>query len=165
MDSDNDDGRAAREALRKAYEMHRLSLLRLSTLLLTNGELAEDLVQDVFVRSVTAIATLSEDELGPYLRRSVVNAWKNEVRHRRTVAIAEPKLAHERGEPGPSFEERDEIWAAIRKLPPRQRACLVLRYYEGLPDGEVARLLGCRVGTVKSQSSRAIEKLRKVVSL
>ena len=58
---------------------------------------------------------------------NVVNAWKNEVRHRRTVAIAEPKLAHERGEPGPSFEERDEIWAAIRKLPPRQRACLVLR--------------------------------------
>ena len=144
--------------------MHRLPLLRLATLLLAEGEAAEDLVQDVFVRSASAVGALPEGQVGPYLRRGVVNAWKNEVRHRRTVALAEPKLVHGGSEPGPSIEDMDEVWAAIKGLPPRQRACLVLRYYEDLPDREIARLLGCRVGTVKSQSSRAIDKLRRVVS-
>ena len=116
------------------------------------------------MRSASAVGALREDEVGPYLRRGVVNAWKNEVRHRRTVALAELKLVRGRGHQGTSLEDRDEIWMAIRRLPPRQRACLVLRYYEDLPDREVARLLGCRVGTVRSQSSRAIEKLRKVIS-
>ena len=157
-------GQQAREALQKAYEAHRLPLLRLATLLVTEGQTAEDLVQDVFVRSASAVGALREDEVGPYLRRGVVNAWKNEVRHRRTVALAELKLVRGRGHQGTSLEDRDEIWMAIRRLPPRQRACLVLRYYEDLPDREVARLLGCRVGTVRSQSSRAIEKLRKVIS-
>lgn len=144
--------------------MHRLPLLRLSTLLLADAALAEDVVQDVFVRSFAAVATLPDDQVGPYLRRSVVNAWKNEVRHRRTVALAAPKLAHREVAPAGSVEDRDAMWAAIEDLPPRQRACIVLRYYEDLSDREIARLLGCRVGTVKSQSSRAITKLRKVVS-
>ena len=144
--------------------MHRLPLLRLSTLLFSDASLAEDVVQDVFVRSFAAIGTLRDDQIGPYLRRSVVNAWKNEVRHRRTVTLATPKLALQDSFRESSVEDRDAMWAAVQDLPPRQRACIVLRYYEDLSDREIARLLGCRVGTVKSQSSRAIAKLRKVVS-
>jgi len=144
--------------------MHRLPLLRLSTLLLSDASRAEDVVQDVFVRSFGAVGRLPDDQIGPYLRRGVVNAWKNEVRHRRTAELAAPKVAHQEFLPTDSVEERDAMWAAIRDLPPRQRACIVLRYYEDLSDREIARLLGCRVGTVKSQSSRAIAKLRKVVS-
>ncbi len=144
--------------------MHRLPMLRLSTLLLADASLAEDVVQDVFARSFAAVGALPDDQVGPYLRRSVVNAWKNELRHRRTAALAAPKLAHPEFVPEDSVEDHDAMWAAIQDLPPRQRACIVLRYYEDLSDREIARLLGCRIGTVKSQSSRAIAKLRRVVS-
>src|SRR5436190_22625346 len=53
-------------------------------------------------------------------------------------------------------EERDELWQAVLRLPPRQRACIALRYYEDLPEREVAAILSCSVGTVKKQSSRAL---------
>ena len=64
MDTD-DDERLAREALRRAYEMHRLPLLRLSTLLLADASIAEDVVQDVFVRSFTAVAALPDEGFPP----------------------------------------------------------------------------------------------------
>ena len=58
-------------------------------------------------------------------------------------------------------EERDELWQAVLRLPPRQRACIALRYYEDLPEREVAAILSCSVGTVKKQSSRALAQLRR----
>lgn len=163
MDTESDE-RLARESFRRAYEKHRPPLLRLSTLLLTDASQAEDVIQDVFVRAFSAIGALPDDQVGPYLRRCVVNAWKNEVRHRRTATLAAPKLINREFVLEDSVEDRDAILAAIQDLPPRQRACIVLRYYEDLSDREIARLLECRISTVKSQSSRAIAKLRKVVS-
>jgi RNA polymerase sigma factor (sigma-70 family) len=56
--------------------------------------------------------------------------------------------------------ERDRIWSMLAKLPRRQRAALVLRYYEDLPDGDIAEVLGCAVGTVRSSISRALVTLR-----
>ncbi len=82
----------------------------------------------------------------------------------RIETSAAPKLTPDEVSALAAFEERDAMWREISKLPARQRACLVLRYYEDLPDGEIAGLLGCRIGTVKSQSSRALAKLRKEVS-
>ncbi len=60
-------------------------------------------------------------------------------------------------------EDRAELVRALRTLPARQRACVVLRYYADLPEREVADLLGCSVGTVKSQSSKALAKLRRLI--
>ena len=62
------------------------------------------------------------------------------------------------------IENRETLWGAIRRLPVRQRACVVLRYYEGLTEKETAEVLGCSVGTVKSQTSRALSHLRKELS-
>src|SRR5450432_3737951 len=89
------DERLAREALRRAYEMHRLPLLRLSTLLTADPADAEDLVQDVFVRAASKIPALPDAEVRPYLRRSVINAWKNGLRARALHAKADRGIAEE----------------------------------------------------------------------
>jgi RNA polymerase sigma factor (sigma-70 family) len=60
--------------------------------------------------------------------------------------------------------EIDETWAAVSRLPYRQRAVLILRYYADLPESEIADVLGCRVGTVKSAHHRALERLRRELS-
>ncbi len=157
------DERPDRDASRRAYETYRLPLLRLCVLLVGDPVTAEDIVQDVFVRTIEKIGGLPDEEVGPYLRRSVVNAWKNRARHLRVEASAVPKLARDDADEGAAMDNRDAMWREIAKLPPRQRACVVLRYYEDLPDREIAEVLGCRVGTVKSQSSRAIAKLRRAI--
>jgi RNA polymerase sigma factor (sigma-70 family) len=59
------------------------------------------------------------------------------------------------------FDERDAMWAALAELAPRQRAVLVLRYYEGLSEAEIADTLGCAPGTVKSQAAKALARLRQ----
>jgi RNA polymerase sigma factor (sigma-70 family) len=80
--------------------------------------------------------------------------------------VEEPRAPPERTVPTKDqplgADEGLALWQAIRSLPPRQRACIVLRYYEDLDDGEIAQLLGCRQGTVRSQIARAITKLRGI---
>lgn len=111
------------------------------------------------MRAATTIARLPDDEIRPYLRTTVMNLWRNRLRR---LAI---ELRHREDRPGevdsPGFEERDALWRSIRSLPPRQRACVVLRYYEDLTEQETAATLGCSVGTVKSQTSRALSRLRR----
>jgi RNA polymerase sigma factor (sigma-70 family) len=63
-------------------------------------------------------------------------------------------------DPHAGLDDRDQLWRAMQRLPRRQRAVLVLRYFEDLSEIEVADALGCSVGTVKSQASRALAKLR-----
>jgi RNA polymerase sigma-70 factor (sigma-E family) len=149
-----------REAMRAAFEEHYVSLLRLTIALSGRRDVAEDVVQDAFVRVTPRVVDLPRDEVGPYLRRVVVNLWKDRLRRFAT------ELKHI-GRPSPphlsesSLEERDEVWSALLRLPARQRACVVLRYYEDLPERDVALVLSCSVGTVKSQTSRALSKLRR----
>jgi RNA polymerase sigma-70 factor (sigma-E family) len=148
------------ELLRAAYERWYLSLLRLCVLLVGNVATAEDIVQETFVRAAPRLPELSEPSVLPYLRRSMANIWKNVLRHRSVELRSMPQLAREESTPfGEGIEERAAIWAAITRLPPRQRACVVLRYYEELTDREIADVLGCSVSTVKSQSHRALRKL------
>jgi RNA polymerase sigma-70 factor (sigma-E family) len=150
------------EAMRIAFEQHYLSLLRLSIAMTGRQETAEDLVQEAFVRSAPRITQLEPDDVGPYLSRVVANLWKNRLR--RLAVEARYLLPGRReAEPVPPLEERDLIWRALMELPIKQRACLVLRFYEDLPELDVAGVLGCSVGTVKSQTSRGLAKLRKAV--
>jgi RNA polymerase sigma factor (sigma-70 family) len=152
------------DALRRAYADHRLALVRLATLVLRDESIAEDLVQDVFVRSKGRLESLDDAEAYAYLRRSVVNAWKNHRRHLAVEVASKSRLvARESIDPMTVVDERQTLWHAVERLPDRQRVVLVLRYYEDLPDAEIAELLGCSQVTVRTQAKRALDKLREVV--
>jgi RNA polymerase sigma-70 factor (sigma-E family) len=154
----------AREALREAYEAWYLALLRVCVLLCEDEHLAEDLVQDAFVRASDRLHEIDEPARWPYLRKVAINLWRSRLRRLRTERRPYRTVSgHARGEVD-EFVERDALWSAILALPARQRACLVLRVYEDLPEREVASLLRCSIGTVKSQTSRALARLREEVS-
>jgi RNA polymerase sigma-70 factor (sigma-E family) len=129
---------------------------------------AEDAVQTAFAKAYRGwrrIARMEAPEA--YLRRMVVNEVLNDRRRaRRTheVTRADPPEIATPGSPEPELA-RDELWRAIATLPPRQRAVLVLRYYEDLSEQQIADALGCRPGTVKSQASAALASLRGRLNL
>lgn len=150
----------AQEALRVAFEDHYARLLRLAVLLAGRVDTAEDLVQDAFVRAAPKLESLDPTRVGPYLRSVVVNQWKNRVRR---LAL-ERRLARSLRASGVATDDvdpRGSVWVAILRLPVRQRATVVLKYYEDLSEREIASVLGCSVGTVKSQLSKATRKLRR----
>ena len=146
------------ERLGAAYVEHRLTLLRLGVLLTGREDMGEDLVQEAFTRALDKLGGLEDDAIRPYLRATVLNLWRNRLRR----FSLEPRF---RDQPLPAadlaFEERDAFWSAIRRLPARRRACLVLRYFEDLPERETAELLKCSEGTVKSQTSKALARLKQ----
>jgi RNA polymerase sigma-70 factor (sigma-E family) len=153
--------RSAQALLRAAFEQHYLPLLRLCVLLSGNLPEAEDTVQEAFVRIAPRIEGLDQEGVGPYLRTTAVNVWKNRRRRRAAEIRARARQGVARPASTASLEEEDEVWTAVVRLPARRRACVVLRYYEDLPEQEVAAILGCSVGTVKSQTSRALTRLRE----
>jgi len=137
------------------YGGHYAELVRLAALLSGSADAAPDLVQDCFVR-LHGRWTAVHDPL-PYVRRSVVHACAS---HHRRVARARrlpAAVAHN------SELDADELEDALAKLPARQRAAVVLRYYGDLPDADIARALRCRPGTVRSLIHRALADLRKVI--
>lgn len=149
-----------REALRAGFERHYGALVRFCALVSGEPHAAEDLAQEAFVRAADRIERVGADKVGAYLRRTALNVWKNRLRR---LAVERRARAREPERPlgGSPPEERDVVWSAVRRLPAGQRACLVLRYYEDLSERETAEVLGCSVGTVKSQTSRALTRLRK----
>jgi RNA polymerase sigma-70 factor (sigma-E family) len=148
------------DALHEAFVRHYERLLRFCYLLVGRREVAEDLAQESFVRVAARIGTVPQAQLASYLRRTALNLWKNRLRRlakERRLAAREPvPLA-----PGVPPEDRHDLWSVLLALPRRQRACVVLRFYEDLPEKEVAQILGCSVGTVKSQVSRGLRMMRK----
>ncbi|MFG3297849.1 SigE family RNA polymerase sigma factor [Micromonospora chersina] len=137
--------------------------IRLAMLLAGDRWRAEELLQDSLVRMYERWRRLSRsDDLHAYLRRALVNNHTSFWRRRRRESL----VAEVPDRAAPSTEPDHDAVAlrrALRALPPRQRAVVVLRHYEDLPEREVARVLGCTVGTVKSQHSKALGKLRHLL--
>ena len=148
-------------ALRDAFQAHYLPLVRLCVLLEGRAAEAEDIAQEAFVRLASKIEDLPADAVGPYVRRIAVNLWKNRRRRLATEVRARIRGWTRPEDPAGPPEERDLVWRSVLRLPTRQRACVVLRYYEEMTEREVAAVMGCAVGTVKSQTSRALARLRK----
>jgi RNA polymerase sigma-70 factor (sigma-E family) len=142
---------------RDLYVGRAPALRRTAFLLCGDWQLAEDLVQVAFEKVYASWSRLREPDA--VLRRTLVRCWVDETRrpHRRERSVAE---VPDRSVDAP---ERESLSHALAAVPPRQRACLVLRFYDDLSVAETARLLGCTEGTVKSQTSRGLEALRLVL--
>jgi RNA polymerase sigma-70 factor (sigma-E family) len=130
--------------------------------------LAEDAVQTAFAKAYRSWRRISRlDAPEAYLRRMVVNEVLNDrrlARRRHEVSRAEPP-ERTRPEGSDVALAHGEMWDALATLPPRQRAVLVLRYYEDLSEQQIADAMGCRPGTVKSQASAALSSLRSRLDL
>lgn len=148
--------RAPAPAFDELYRSERDRLVRLAFLLTGSQAAAEDLVQDVFLRTRTRLDQV--DEPAAYLHRSVTNAcWSWHRRRRR-----EDQYRADR--PGVVAGTSDvEMWDALARLAPRRRQVLVLRYYLDYSEAQVAETLGCRLGTVKSATHRALQDLKRVL--
>lgn len=143
---------------------HTSALLRTAYLLTGDPAAAEELVQDTLVHLYPKRdKVFAADVPLAYVRRSMANGFVNSRRRgaAREIAVEDvpdpgvPDLA------GTHLADRDEVWALLRTLPERQRAAVVLRYYDDLTDTEIAEALHCRVGTVRSLVSRGLATLRE----
>ena len=159
------EGALERDRLADLYLAHAPEGIRLAFLLTGDRALAEDLVQDAFARLVGRLRHLRDPgAFGAYLRRTIVNLAKSHFRHRRVEraylerAAAAPTIEAHRN------EELDEaMHAVLLRLPQRQRAAIVLRFYEDLSDVQTAEILRCSAGTVRSLVSRAMKTLREAL--
>ena len=145
-------------AFAEVYERDYVTLVRLAHLLTGSNEVGEDVVQESFARVLDRWDQL--DNPAAYLRTTVVNrarSWHRrravEERFGRRIA-ADDEIAAATG---------GELWDALATLPFRQRAALVLRFYEDRTTDEIATLLGCRPGTARSLISRGTAALREVI--
>jgi RNA polymerase sigma-70 factor (sigma-E family) len=147
------------------YALHARKAGRLAYLLTGDPHLAEDLAQEAFVRLMGRLSFIrDEGAIAAYLRSSIVNLahkhWRKVGNERRYLSAERDSLIVTQSTL-PDVESRDVIWRALGALPYRQRAAIVLRFYEDLSEKETARVLGCRIGTVKSAVSRGLDRVRK----
>ncbi|MDP9329112.1 MAG: SigE family RNA polymerase sigma factor [Actinomycetota bacterium] len=148
--------------LEELYVRNAPAALRLAYFLTGDPELSEDLVQEAFVRVAGRFQQLRVPDAFPaYLRRTIVNLYTSQLRRRRLerkwllgqhekVVVAPPDAG-----------SRDELWSAMALLPERQRAAVVLRYYEDLSERDAAQTLGCSVGALNQLIVRALATLRE----
>lgn len=154
--STRDDG------FREFVQEHWGQLTRSAYLLTGDRSYAEDLVQSALEKTHRKWRKVSAmDAPVAYVRRAMVNtaiSWRRRRSFGEVPAL--PVDAARADDPYGQVEQRQQLLAALRTLPPKMRAVLVLRYFEDLTEQDVADALGCSVGTVKSQTSRGLQRLR-----
>jgi RNA polymerase sigma-70 factor (sigma-E family) len=140
----------------------KTALLRVAQSLTGNHHAAEDLLQTALTKAYSRWSRISTDAEG-YVKRILYRDWVSLWRHRQLRPETPTAQPLEEGRPDSADETvlRLVVRDAIRTLPPRQRAVIGLRYLDDLGEREVAELLGCSPGTVGSQASRALRKLRR----
>ena len=149
-------------AVADLFNEHYSPLVGLAVVLTGDRELAEDVVQDAFANLLRGWDRLLDVDAAPaYLRTSVVNLARSALRRRWVRMRRASPVATSIDDLDPT--ERLAIVVALRVLPYRQRVCLALRFYEGLSTNEVARVMGTSVGTVKSQTHKAIKRLERIL--
>ena len=142
------------------------ALLSFAHLLTGDRGAAEDVVQTALAKTAHAWPRIRrKDNPEGYVRRAIVNTHLNTVRRgwwREQPRETLPEDADGRRRED-ELDDRDAMWHALAALPPRQRAVLVLRYYEDLSEADIAEALRCSRGTVKSQAAKGLDHLRRIV--
>lgn len=153
------------------FELHRVRVLRTAYGIVGNHHLAEDVTQQVFVELFTAIRRFDPKRpFAPWLYRIVVNISLKDLRrrHHRSLPLEETAADLPSSDSPPDIiaeesEFRSAIWSAVQSLSPKQRAAVVLRYYHGFGEAEMAVVLDCRRGTVKSRLHSALRRLEALL--
>jgi RNA polymerase sigma-70 factor (sigma-E family) len=153
--------------LAELYERHAPAAVRLAYLITGDRERSRDVAQEAFVRVAARFRHLRfPDAFDAYLRRTVINLCTSQFRRERLErAFLEREGSRERDrttEP-PDLGARDELRQALRRLPPRQRVAVVLRYYEDLSEEDMADAMRCSVPAARSLLSRGMQTLRSIV--
>ncbi len=149
--------------LEDLYRRHAPEARRLAYLLTGDHSAADDIAHDAFVKVAGRLVGLRSPEAsGAYLRKAVVSAAVSRARSRQRDDARVDAYARRQSPFEPERDEPDgELWAALLRLPPRQRAAIVLRHWLDLSEPRSAELMGCGVGTVKSLVSRGLATLRE----
>jgi RNA polymerase sigma-70 factor (sigma-E family) len=141
------------------------ALIRVAYVLTGNQHAAEDLLQTALTKAAAhwgRIHTAPEAYVRQIMYREQVSSWRRRARHREAIMAEVPEQAA--AVPDLSAETRLSLQQALRALPPGKRAVLVLRYFEDLPEAQVASILGCSVGTVRSQTYKALTQLKAALA-
>jgi len=157
--------RSAEEEFVEFAEAASLQLRRTAFLLCGNWHTAEDLAQTTLAKMFVSWRKIKRHgavHAYAYAKRTLVNTYLDDRRLMRSGEILTPRLPEREAEP-PALEVRLVVLAALATLPPRARAVVVLRYWEDLSVRQVADVLGCSPGTVKSHTARALGKLHAVL--
>jgi RNA polymerase sigma-70 factor (sigma-E family) len=150
--------------LDELYVRHAPAAFRTAYFLTGDRDLAEDLVQDAFVRVAGRFRHLrTPTAFEAYMRRTIVNLFAS---HLRRLRLERAELKRSAAEARPSIDDpdptiHDELWSKVCRLPERQRAAIVLRFYEDLSERETADVLGCSSGAVNSLVAHAMATLRE----
>lgn len=137
-------------------------LLRLAYLLTQDWMKAEDLLQTALVKLWSAWSRVDGGNVEAYARKIIVTTHVSLWRRRWRLELPMGAIP-DRPQSADAISEVDQrkvMWEAVGRLPARQRAVVVLRYFEDLTEAQVAELLNCSIGTVKSQNARALARLR-----
>ncbi len=152
----------ADEAVDALYRSHGLRVIRLAFLMTGSAAVAEEIAQEGFIRLLRAWTRLDTPEAAySYVRTTVVNLSRSFLRRSRLELRHRLMVAHHAFDV--DLGDRVDMLNALSALPVRQRACIVLRYYEDLTEVDTAHLLGVTVGTVKSQTFKALRRLERLV--
>jgi RNA polymerase sigma-70 factor (sigma-E family) len=143
-------------------------LLRTAILMTGSKEAGEDLLQAALERLYRHWRAIDRDPEG-YLRRTLyrlaMDGWRRQRRWRVKLGLLHAASASGSTDGTNHVDDRDQLVRLVVQLPPRQRAAIVLRYWEELSEAEAAEVMGCSVGTVKSAASRGLQRLRELSAI
>lgn len=152
------------QAFRDLYSRRAPALRRTAFLLCGDWQQAEDLVQTAFIKSFAAWHRIRDAGAAEaYVRKVLTREFVSDGRRHWARQRAAVPQTLETAEPDRPHEDRLVLLDALRRIPLRQRACLVLRFWEDYSVEDTARMLGCQKGTVKSQTARGLQALRRVL--
>lgn len=148
------------------FRQHYTPMCRLAFLILGDPHVAEEVVMDAMLKTFSGWRRIRDaSSTEAYVKRAVVNGCRSRIRRKSVESRAGAVLRGRVRRPGewddPGLETKRDVWNAVLALPERQRACVVLLYYQDLPEVEIAELMECSIGTVKSQLHKARTKLQK----